>query len=193
MSRSLMLTLDTKYAKEDDTSSTTTTTTSPSTIPTTTTSMSNEISNELDYNTLLKQELAQSTVHHYNDNNNDDDNNNLDNSISSNSLVEAQSLHEYVTSSSLLGIRITLISNQRIEYILGACSAVIIFSIIIIMIIVKRRKLSGRSSSCTLLGARGTAHLIVDKQILLENEVLPSSVAFDTTISSSRSARNNFH
>lgn len=189
MSRSLMLTLDTKYAKDDDTSSTTTTS---STTPSTTTSMSNEIPNEPDYNTLLKQDLAQSTVHHYSDNNNDD-NNNLDNSISSNSLVEAQSLHEYVTSSSLLGIRITLISNQRIEYILGACSAIIIFSIIIIMVIVKRRKLTGRSSSCTLLGARGAAQLIVDKQILLENEVLPS-VAFDTTKSISRNVlRNNCH
>lgn len=74
-------------------------------------------------------------------------------------------VHEYVTSSSLLGIKITLISNQRIEYALGLCSALILFTGLAAMMVWRWK--------CPCKSIAAGSAIVFDKQGLLQNEVVP--------------------
>lgn len=120
MSRSLLLTLDTKYAKEDtSTTTTTTTTTKP------------DVSLEGVDTHLLP--------HHDNE---------ADNSIE---------LDNDDAAAALLGVKITLISSQRLEAVLGLCTALVIFFAVTVLLV--RRRSRSRETR-------------VDKQHLLTHEVL---------------------
>lgn len=173
MSRSLLLTLDTKYAKDEE--------------GTTVISVSSESS----VSTTISNEIPIEPIdHHRSDKNTFDNNNNneeieiIDNSIeahplhaSNNNNEDDKSLHEYETSSSLLGIRITLISSQRIEYILGVTSAVIIFICLILILVIKRHKIQNNGLTLARMVSNGTTQLIVDKQVLLDNECIPNTTS----------------
>lgn len=174
MSRSLLLTLDTKYAKDEEGTTVISSSASESIVVVSTT-ISNEIPIE--------------PIDH------DDDKNNeeieiIDNSIEAHRLHASvdddnvdKSLHEYETSSSLLGIRITLISSQRIEYILGVTSAFIIFVCLALVLVMKRRKLRQNGLTLARMVSNGTTQLIVDKQVLLDNECIPYSTTNSCTSS----------
>lgn len=173
MSRSLLLTLDTKHAKDEEGTTVISSSPSESSVSTTTT-ISNEIPIE--------------PIDHDDDSYKNSDTNNegieiIDNSIEAHRLrgvsdVDTdKSLHEYETSSSLLGIRITLISSQRIEYILGVTSAFIIFVCLVLALVVKRRKLRQNGLTLARMVSNGTTQLIVDKQLLLDNECIPYTTA----------------
>lgn len=73
-------------------------------------------------------------------------------------------VHKYVTASSLLGIKITLVSYQRIEYGLFLCAGLILF-VTVVAFVLWRWKYSSK-----LVAARQI--LIFDKQKLLQHEVL---------------------
>ncbi|XP_063705951.1 uncharacterized protein LOC134835030 [Culicoides brevitarsis] len=155
MSRSLLLTLDTKHAKDGDEATTPTTTLMSE--PTTTTTISNEIPIEpFDEQDIKSDEIVIN-----------------DNSIQAHRLHSDKSLHEYETSSSLLGIRITLISSQRLEYILGVTSAFVIFVFVVLVIVLKRRNIRQNAQNLARMASNGTTQLIVDKQLLLEHECIP--------------------
>lgn len=161
MSRSLLLTLDTKYAKEASSTTTTSSsmslsssTNSPLTVPITNAETSTTIDplSSLEDHGAGGAQLAANSIADDDDGAaaaNDDDDNNV--------------VHEYVTSSSLLGIKITLISHQRIEYALGLCSALILFTAMAAVAAWKLR--------CPRRSA--LARFVVDKQVLLQNEVVP--------------------
>lgn len=163
MSRSLLLTLDTKYAKDEEG----------------TTVISSSISESI-VSTTISNEIPIEPIDHPDDIYKTNDKNIeeikiIDNSIEAHRLHASdddtdKSLHEYETSSSLLGIRITLISSQRIEYILGVTSAFIIFVCLVLVLVVKRRRLRQNGLTLARMVSNGTTQLIVDKQVLLDNE-----------------------
>lgn len=178
MSRSLLLTLDTKHAKDEEG----------------TTVISFSSSSESIVSTTISNEIPIEPIDHDDDSYKSSNTNGIeiiDNSIEAHRLQTSdvdsdKSLHEYETSSSLLGIRITLISSQRIEYILGVTSAFIIFVCLVLVLVAKRRKLRQNGLTLARMVSNGTTQLIVDKQLLLDNECIPyatvSNLSSVTTI-----------